>query len=274
MADDYYGRRAGPPAGAPWQPQDRGFRPGPPGPFGPGFERQPFPGSYPPRMDMGPGPTNTRMPLARISPPPKDTDRILDDPDKPNDCEIVLTCVSDEIEGFIEIVEDQLRRIGLKVDVMIPRESTKLTQLIDNLVKKGTFFAIVVKPENAAHKSLSVHVLRGSPKPTEHRNMPMDEAFNLIFNNYRELKHKELGVVPDPIKMLLEDVINDRSMNDRHYATLISFLMDRRKRQAAFDNRKPTESEFPAYTTEELQKKILEIICASANNGSKEGGSK
>ena len=65
----------------------------------------------------------------------------------------------------MEAVQSNIKDFGLKVDVMYPAPSVKISSLIEILATRGTMFALVVRPENFVHESVSVHVLRGPPKP-------------------------------------------------------------------------------------------------------------
>jgi len=66
---------------------------------------------------------------------------------------------------YAEMIEKEIRDCDLKVDLMFPKPDVKLSNFIDNIASMGTIFAIVIRPDNEDHRSVSVHVLRGPPKP-------------------------------------------------------------------------------------------------------------
>ncbi|CAG7710005.1 unnamed protein product [Allacma fusca] len=190
----------------------------------------------------GPGPYEK-------APPPQDT---------PNDCEIIA--IGNPAPNYVNLVESSIRSFSLKVDVMIPKPNVKISTFIENLAHRGTIFAVVIRPDNEAHKSVSVHVLRGPPKPEEHRNMPLPTAYALIQKCYADLRKKDIGPIPEHIKSLMRYMVDERSLTDQEYAMVIAFLQERRKRQAAFDSRIPYDSAGAMYNSEELQKRILSIF--------------
>jgi hypothetical protein len=67
--------------------------------------------------------------------------------------------------GYAELIEKAIRDFGMNVDLMFPKPDVKLNSFIDNIASMGTIFAIVIRPDNQAHSSVSVHVLRGVMKP-------------------------------------------------------------------------------------------------------------
>ena len=93
-----------------------------------------------------------------------------------NDCEIV--CVSRQQQQFAERIEARLKVIGLKVDVLFPNPKVDLAKIIGNISSRGVMFAILVTPLNEDHGSVTLNILQGDPQ--EHRNMPLEDAINMI----------------------------------------------------------------------------------------------
>jgi len=62
------------------------------------------------------------------------------------------------------MIAREIKACDLKVDLMFPKPDVKLSHFIDNIASMGTIFAIVIRPDNENHRSVSVHVLRGPPK--------------------------------------------------------------------------------------------------------------
>ena len=93
-----------------------------------------------------------------------------------NDCEIV--CVSRQQQQFAERIEARLKVIGLKVDVLFPNPKVDLAKIIGNISSRGVMFAILVTPLNEDHNSVTLNILQGDPQ--EHRNMPLEDAINMV----------------------------------------------------------------------------------------------
>lgn len=67
--------------------------------------------------------------------------------------------------------------------------------------------------------------------------MPLVQAYQLIKDRYLQIKRKEVGVVPDIIKQILQNLLNELTLSDKEYLTVIKFLQDRRRKLKAFENR-------------------------------------
>lgn len=66
---------------------------------------------------------------------------------------------------YAEMIESAIKKdMGLKVDLMFPKPDVRLVTFIENIAAMGTIFAVVIRPDNEAHRSVSVHVLRGCEK--------------------------------------------------------------------------------------------------------------
>ena len=97
---------------------------------------------------------------------------------KSNDCEIV--CVSRQQRQYAERIEARLKVIGLKVDVLFPNPKIDLQKIIQNISSRGVMFAILVTPLNEDHNSVTLNLLQGELQ--EHRNMPLEDAINMMAN--------------------------------------------------------------------------------------------
>ena len=67
--------------------------------------------------------------------------------------------------------------------------------------------------------------------------MPIGAAYTLIQQCYSDLKKQEIGPVPDNIKAIISFVLQGDEITDELYGQAITFLQQRRERQAAFENR-------------------------------------
>merc|ERR1712158_123529 len=61
---------------------------------------------------------------------------------KTNDCEIV--CVSRNQRVYAERIENRLKNLGLKVDVLFPNPKVDLNKIMGNIAVRGVTFAILV----------------------------------------------------------------------------------------------------------------------------------
>ena len=61
---------------------------------------------------------------------------------------------------YAEEIEKTLKGFGLKVDLMFPKPEVQASVFIDHLCKSGAKFAVVIRPDNEAHKSVTVHCIR------------------------------------------------------------------------------------------------------------------
>jgi hypothetical protein len=67
--------------------------------------------------------------------------------------------------------------------------------------------------------------------------MPLSAAYSLIRDRYTEIKRREVGVVPENIRVVLRSLIDEKTLTDKEYSLIIKFLQDRRRKLKAFENR-------------------------------------
>uniref|UniRef100_A0A240PKZ7 RRM domain-containing protein n=1 Tax=Anopheles epiroticus TaxID=199890 RepID=A0A240PKZ7_9DIPT len=105
-----------------------------------------------------------------------------------NDCEIIV--VNKELTPYAELIEARLKRAGLSVDLLFPNNDVPIGKVLANRASQGTYYCIVITPENQERNSITVNVLYGIP--AEHRNMPTDDAIDFIVKNFDEKIRSEL----------------------------------------------------------------------------------
>ncbi|ODM90076.1 Nuclear receptor coactivator 5 [Orchesella cincta] len=196
-----------------------------------------------------------------------------------NDCEIIVFQKAQQQYG--EMVEKQLKDVGLTVDIMFPKADVNVTEFLSPLAKKGLIFAILIQPENEMARNINFYQFRGTPKSQLNKNVPLQMAIGLIKKKYVELQEKEVGRVPETMKALLSRVINEEFLSNIEYSTIAKFINERRNRQNSFLNRTSNANQEPKTETDSLleseegktmQQRIIAFI--KENNRPEDGSSK
>lgn len=195
-----------------------------------------------------------------------------------NDCEIIV--VSKMLTEFAEYIEHRLKSIGLTVDLLFPNEDVPIGRVLANISSRGCLYAILVMPINEEHRSLTLNILHGIPQ--EHRNMPVDDAIQLIARNFDTYVRGEksggqstvaIGPAPlanerhpEAIQILLNLLADNRQLTTLQYDRVIKYLQDRREFQykqevgeAADEANNPTKEA-------ELQNRIMNILNKTGAN--------
>lgn len=149
------------------------------------------------------------------------------------------------ISEFAESIESRLKRLGLMVDLLFPNPDVAVSKVLANIASRGVLYAIVVTPINLERHSASVNLLFG--QPTEHRNMPIDDAIEFVYKNYQKLMRGEqvsgdddednssISSIPmadqrhpDQMQHLIKILAENRSMTVLQFDALIKYLQERR----------------------------------------------
>ncbi|XP_055373478.1 nuclear receptor coactivator 5 [Condylostylus longicornis] len=206
-----------------------------------------------------------------------------------NDCEIIV--LNKEITDYAEHIEQRLKRMYLRVDILYPNPEVPIGKVLANISSRGCLYAIVVTEQNVEHKSITVNILYG--QAAEHRNMPIDDAINLIHSDFSEKLSREIKLIPSimkptmsfmapakivapPLKephpesmqTLLNLLADNLPLTVLQYDRVIKYLQERRELQVKTEmgehvdasmttNLKATAEPDPEI---ELQKKILNIL--------------
>ena len=156
-------------------------------------------------------------------------------PERRNDCEIV--CVSRFQRNYAESIENRLKNFGLKSDVLFPNPDIPLPKILGNIASRGVLYAVVVTPLNEEHKSMTVNILQG-PQPQEHRNMPYDDAMQLVAKTFEkmssnvggpELRQGSNDDLPHDIRTVIGFLMDRRPLSVMEYDKLIKYLAQRRE---------------------------------------------
>ncbi|EZA52158.1 uncharacterized protein DDB_G0287625 [Ooceraea biroi] len=193
-----------------------------------------------------------------------------------NDCEIIV--VNKVLTKYAEDIELRLKQVGLMVDLLFPNEDVPLGRVLGNIASRGCLYAVVVKPTNQEHHSLTLNILHGVPQ--EHRNMPFEDAINLISRDFANYKAGGRSVPlntplanerhPDAIQVLLNMLADNRQLTVLQYDRVIKYLGMKREEQVQVELGDVKDLPVPASLASvndpkqaELQTRILNILNSS-----------
>lgn len=178
---------------------------------------------------------------------------------------------------------------------MFPNDDVPIGKVLSNIASRGTLYAILVLPMNQEHRSITVNVLHGDP--TEHRNMPVEDALQMMANDFQyqdrsqqvqqqqqqqqprtstnmptavEITPTSLYAAPplnirhpDAIQTLIHLLGENRPLTVLQYDRVIRYLQDRRELQLKAeigDAPRDITIPEPVDPEAELQKKIMSIL--------------
>lgn len=148
------------------------------------------------------------------------------------------------------MVESRLKRLGLLVDLLFPNADVPIGKVLANIASKGCLYAIVVNLQHLEMRSITVNILYGNP--AEHRNMPVDDAIELIYKNFQQLMRGGSGDNaidnddsqsqysnvppsnirhPEAVQHLINLLAENRSLTGLQYDCVIKYLQERREIQ-------------------------------------------
>jgi radial spoke head protein 4A len=186
----------------------------------------------------------------------------------PFDCEILVTSI--QCRPYADLIESKLKPSGLLTHINVLPDESAVTQTVEEVAHRLIPFAVVINPQNQAHHSLTVNILHGTPQ--EHRNMPFEDALNLItrnFETYTQEVREKAGGVPsagksDPPEFIPPDqnthyllnlLADNRILTLEELDTVIAYLNKRRDRIVAVKG-----AGEPGGQQQQLQSKILNIL--------------
>ncbi|KAL9928628.1 nuclear receptor coactivator 5-like [Glossina fuscipes fuscipes] len=171
-----------------------------------------------------------------------------------NDCEILA--MDTRNTEYAEMVEERLKLLHLKVDVLFPNAGVPLGKVLSTIAGRGCLYAILINRQNEKHGSITLNILHG--QQFEHRNMPIDDAIKLIDADFRRTRrgilansdaaknrspqstHIKPGTIPktlpegrhsDPMQTLLKMLANNAPLTVSQYDRIIKYLQERRTLQ-------------------------------------------
>ncbi|XP_066442820.1 nuclear receptor coactivator 5 isoform X1 [Eleutherodactylus coqui] len=103
--------------------------------------------------------------------------------DRRVDCSVVANKQSKE---YAELVGRKIRDLGMLVELIFLNTEVSLSQVLEDVTRGGTPFAIVISQQHQTHRSCTVNILFGTPQ--EHRNMPLADAMVLVARSFERYK--------------------------------------------------------------------------------------
>ncbi|KAI5697787.1 hypothetical protein M8J75_015635 [Diaphorina citri] len=228
---------------------DRGGRGG--GPAPPGGDRwnqqEDRFGGPPPNDRWGADDHGPTPPNARVGGPPHPTPHVSNE-DRTNDVEIIVC--DRNLTEYAEFIEIKLKKIQLAVDLLFPKEDVPLDKVLGNISSRGTLYAIVVMHQHEQRRSMTLHILHGVPQ--EHRNIPVEDALELVQKNFQSYKKGDKNAPktgpggievslksglplenkhPDLMQDLLSRIADNQNLTALEYERVITYLQDRREKQ-------------------------------------------
>ncbi|KAI5637115.1 RNA recognition motif domain-containing protein [Phthorimaea operculella] len=172
-----------------------------------------------------------------------------------NDCEIIV--VSKALTEYAEYIEGRLKRLGIVVDLLFPMEDVPIGKVLGNIASRGCLYAILVMPLNQEHRSLTLTILHGLPQ--EHRNMPLEDALQLLSRNFQEVQRGGPSG-REAVYALLGQLADGRTLTVLQYDKVIEYLQERREQQVKIELGEPLTTPAAGKKEVDLQQRILSIL--------------
>ncbi|XP_053606233.1 nuclear receptor coactivator 5 [Plodia interpunctella] len=172
-----------------------------------------------------------------------------------NDCEIIV--VSKTLTEYAEYIESRLKRLGIVVDLLFPMEDVPIGKVLGNIASRGCLYAILVMPANQEHRSLTLTILHGLPQ--EHRNIPLEDALQLVSRNFQEVQRGG-PASREAVYALLGQLADGRALTVLQYEKVIEYLQERKEQQVKVELGEPLNSAPASKTQTDLQQRILSIL--------------
>ncbi|XP_073540010.1 nuclear receptor coactivator 5 isoform X2 [Phyllobates terribilis] len=134
------------------------------------------------------------------------------DQDRRVECSVIVG--SKQSKEYAESVGRKVRDLGMLVDLIFLNTDVSLAQVLEDVTRGGTPFAIVISQQHQTHRSCTVNILFGTPQ--EHRNMPLADAMVLVARNYERYKVEKCDkdredVARQAAKMSTDAILRERS---------------------------------------------------------------
>ncbi|KAM4030587.1 nuclear receptor coactivator 5 isoform 2-T2 [Anomaloglossus baeobatrachus] len=136
------------------------------------------------------------------------------DQDRHVECSVVVS--NKESKEYAESVGRKVRDLGMLVDLIFLNTDVSLSQVLEDVTRGGTPFAVVIAQQHQTHRSCTVNILFGTPQ--EHRNMPIADAMVLVARSYERYKLEKRDkdreeVARQAAKLSSDAVLRERSVS-------------------------------------------------------------
>lgn len=149
-------------------------------------------------------------------------------------------------------MEGRIKRGGITADLLFPNADLTIGKMLSNIANRGSLYALIIQPQHMENKSVTLNILYGVP--SEHRNMPLEDAIALIFRNYQHLCQGGNGDIigdtdespyasipvansrhPDSVQHLINLLADNRTLTVLQIDCLLKYLQERRDVQYKFE---------------------------------------
>ncbi|XP_007887624.1 nuclear receptor coactivator 5 [Callorhinchus milii] len=143
---------------------------------------------------------------------------IEDDYSKEKYADCVVIALSKQQGDYAKLVGRRVQELGLLVDLMYLKLELALEAALKDVKEEGSPFCVVISAEHQTLSSCTVIILCGGHK--EHRNMPLDDALDLISREhkrvYGEQQEKERLEIAYKAASLADDYLHREYYEETH----------------------------------------------------------
>ncbi|XP_056406357.1 nuclear receptor coactivator 5 [Hyla sarda] len=136
------------------------------------------------------------------------------DQDRRVDCSVIVS--NKQSKEYAESVGRKIRDLGMLVDLIFLNTEVSLSQVLEDVTRGGTPFAIAITQQHQTHRSCTVNILFGTPQ--EHRNMPLADAMVLIARNFERYKVEKRDKEREDIARQAAKLSTDAFLRERAVA--------------------------------------------------------
>ncbi|CAF1194291.1 unnamed protein product [Adineta ricciae] len=181
-------------------------------------------------------------------------------------CQIIL--VNHRQRNYAEEISSYLENHGLTTSILVIRENYSLHEAIDDAIEQKSLYGIIILPMHEDRRSASFHILHGQIE--EHRNLKLEDVYELILNNYSMFKQKscQIPTIQDklPLSTLLCLLADGRQLTLDEIDRVLVYLLEKKAYMLNLPTGKlpPLPVEYANYqkdsSSNELSPRLIEQI--------------
>ncbi|XP_074644149.1 nuclear receptor coactivator 5-like [Tubulanus polymorphus] len=88
------------------------------------------------------------------------------------------------LRPYGDLLDKRLKSIGMMVGCVVLTADMSPKGALESCMRRGILYVIFANEQNELHRSITLNILIGTPQ--EHRNMPLDDAMNLVARNFEK----------------------------------------------------------------------------------------